>query len=185
MMMCTSMKVAPETSLRFLVSTSPRTCTQPFGNRHNGYRGRGNRPRARGLSPSSGAAVGRSPPSNAKPLGSPARRNPSLQGSREDSAARRIHGTLYRLPTIAFEKAFPLLMVEGHAAEEESMHLERFSGKVQEINRGLDYASASVHRNDNDGVKGEYSRLLVKARALVEGEDRTGAVELSPWRPSR
>ncbi len=76
-------------------------------------------------------------------------------------------------------------MVEGHAAEEESMHLERFSGKVQEINRGLDYASASVHRNDNDGVKGEYSRLLVKARALVEGEDRTGAVELSPWRPSR
>lgn len=83
---------------------------------------------------------------------------------------------LYRLPTTAFEKAFPLLMVEGHATEEDFMHLERFAAKVQEVNRGLEYAAACAQRDDEGGLKGEYSRNRIKARALIEGDDNKGGL---------
>ena len=77
---------------------------------------------------------------------------------------------LYRLPTTAFEKAFPLLLVEGHATEEDFMLLERFAAKVQEVNRGLEYAAACAQRDDLENLKGEYSRNRIKASALVEGD---------------
>lgn len=83
---------------------------------------------------------------------------------------------LYRLPTAAFEKAFPLLLIEGHTSEEDFMRLERFAAKVQEVNRGLEYAAACAQRDDLENLKGEYSRNRIKATALVDGDKHTGGL---------
>lgn len=74
---------------------------------------------------------------------------------------------LYRLPTVAFEKAFPILLVEGELVEIEVEYLTRFFSQAQDINRGLDYATAMRHAADHQKLTQEYSRLVAKASELV------------------
>ena len=88
---------------------------------------------------------------------------------------------LYRLPTIAFEKAFPVLLVEGELTEEEVLALSRFFAQAQDINRGLDNATRLAHAGDDAMLKQEYQRLLLKAGDLVKGPDGQGGLSLDAF----
>jgi hypothetical protein len=83
---------------------------------------------------------------------------------------------LYRLPTVAFEKAFPVLLVEGELAEEHVLALNRFFSQAQDINRGLENATRLAHAGDEAKLQQEYERLLLKASVLVKGPDGQGGL---------
>jgi len=85
---------------------------------------------------------------------------------------------LYRLPTIAFEKSFPLLLVEGELSEQEVLSISRFFSQAQDINRGLDNATTLAQADAVEKLKQEYQRLLLKATALVTGPDGKGGLSL-------
>jgi len=74
---------------------------------------------------------------------------------------------LYRLPTVAFEKAFPVLLVEGELSEQESLSINRFFAHVQDINRGLDNATFMAHADKLDVLTREFNRNLSKAAELT------------------
>ncbi len=86
----------------------------------------------------------------------------------------KVMAPLYRLPTTAYEKAFPILLIEGEMTEEQLLALSRFFSQAQDINRGLDHATAMAHADDSEKLKREYSRLLVKATEIVGGADGNG-----------
>jgi hypothetical protein len=88
----------------------------------------------------------------------------------------KVLAPLYRLPTIAFEKAFPLLLVEGELSETEVLALSRFFAQVQDINRGLENATRLAQANDKDKLKEEYERLMLKASTLVGGTGNRGGL---------
>jgi hypothetical protein len=81
---------------------------------------------------------------------------------------------LYRLPTIAFEKAFPILLVEGELTEEQVLTLNRFFSQAQDINRGLENATRLAHAGDDARLQQEYGRLLLKANVLAINPDGQG-----------
>ena len=82
-----------------------------------------------------------------------------------------IKSPLYRLPMSAYEASFPVLLTDGALSEAESLIMSRFFSQVQDINRGLDNAAATLHANDTAGLNREYDRNLLKARRLVESRD--------------
>ncbi len=82
----------------------------------------------------------------------------------------RIQAPLYRLPVAAFNTSFPILLSEGELTEDESLSIGRCLDQIHDINRGLDYAS-EMHKLRNAAERDqEYSRNLLKARALL-GKD--------------
>jgi hypothetical protein len=83
---------------------------------------------------------------------------------------------LYRLPTLAYEKAFPLLLVEGELSELQVLALSRFFAQVQDINRGLENATRLAQASDDAKLQKEYERLLLKATTLVGGPDGGGGL---------
>lgn len=83
---------------------------------------------------------------------------------------------LYRLPTTAYEKAFPVLLIEGEMTERQLLALARFFSQAQDINRGLDYATAMAHAGEGEKLDREYSRLLAKVTELVGGPDGNGGL---------
>ncbi len=82
-----------------------------------------------------------------------------------------IQSPLYRLPLSAYEASFPILLAEGALSEPESLIMGRFFCQVQDINRGLDNATAMLHSNDTAGLNREYDRNLLKARRLVDSRE--------------
>jgi len=83
---------------------------------------------------------------------------------------------LYRLPTTAYEKAFPILLIEGEMTESQLLSLTRFFSQAQDINRGLDYAAAMVHAGENGKLNIEYNRLVLKVTGLVGSEGGNGGL---------
>ena len=82
-----------------------------------------------------------------------------------------IETPLYRLPVAAFETSFPILLAEGAVAESELLILGRFSGLVQDINRGLDYSAEMYKAENAQKLRKEHNRNCLKARALVHGKN--------------
>lgn len=78
---------------------------------------------------------------------------------------------LYRLPLSAYEVSFSVLLGEGALSENEALNVGRFCAQAQDINRGLDNATAMVHSNDSEGLQREYQRNLLKAKTLIEEEE--------------
>ena len=74
---------------------------------------------------------------------------------------------LYRLPVIAYQVSYPVVLADGAVAEEEVLTLGRFFEQVQDINRGLDNAAQAKMNNDSHNIKTEYDRNLLKAERLV------------------
>ena len=79
-----------------------------------------------------------------------------------------IMAPLYRLPVSAYQTSFPVLLAEGVLSEDGALTLGDYFCQVQDINRGLDNATATAHANDDAGVRREYNRLLLKAKRLME-----------------
>jgi hypothetical protein len=88
---------------------------------------------------------------------------------------------LYRLPTIAFERAFPVLLVEGELSEEQVLALNRFFAQAQDINRGLENATRLAQADDEAKLKQEYERLLLKAGVLAKGSDGQGGLSVDAF----
>jgi hypothetical protein len=87
-----------------------------------------------------------------------------------------VQSPLYRLPLVAYEVSFPVLVAEGALSEEELLTVGRFYAQAQDINRGLDNATAMLQSNDTAGLEREFGRNLLKARRLIESDDSFYAV---------
>ena len=74
---------------------------------------------------------------------------------------------LYRLPVMAFQASLPALLADGALQEAEVATLSAFYSQVQDLNRGLGFASDMAIQNDATGLKREYDRNLIKAKKLV------------------
>lgn len=99
-----------------------------------------------------------------------------------------IRAPLYRLPIVAFNTSFPILLADGAVTEEEILCIGRFYSQVQDMNRGLDRAAEmetlgndSNLSNSTDLViesitkshsrQAEYNRNLLKAQTLIVGRN--------------
>ena len=82
-----------------------------------------------------------------------------------------IRAPLYRLPVVAYSTSFPILLAEGAVTEDEVMKIGRCFGQMQDINRGLDYASEMYKLGNNERLEKEHERNCLKAKALLFGED--------------
>jgi len=83
---------------------------------------------------------------------------------------------LYRLPVSAYQTSFPSLLAEGALSESASLSLGNYFCQVQDINRGLDNATAMAHSNDNDGIHREYRRLVLKGQRLLHDSPEGPAI---------
>jgi hypothetical protein len=82
----------------------------------------------------------------------------------------KVQSPLYRLPLIAYQTSYPVLLADGAAAENEASVLGKFFATVQDINRGLDNAAA-IHMSGNvmdNKLTGEYNRNKLKAKNLLD-----------------
>lgn len=75
-----------------------------------------------------------------------------------------IMAPLYRLPTRAFNACYPELLADGALSEAEATALMAFFAEADTFNRGLDRVGDAT---EDDKVKMEYSRNLLKAQQLV------------------
>jgi len=82
-----------------------------------------------------------------------------------------IAAPLYRLPVVAYSTSFPILLAEGAVTEDEVMKIGRCFDQMQDINRGLDYASEMNKLGNIENVEKEHNRNCLKANALLFGED--------------
>jgi hypothetical protein len=86
----------------------------------------------------------------------------------------RVAAPLYRLPVSAFNTSFPILLSEGALTESESLTIGRCFDLIEDINRGLGYASEM----DKLGLAGQnardqqYNRNCLKARQLLGDDDK-------------
>jgi hypothetical protein len=92
-----------------------------------------------------------------------------------------VSAPLYRLPTMAYEKSFPILLADGDVSEAELGSLSGFFSEAQNLNRGLDNAAAMAHVGDAEKLDREYRRNLLKATALAQGEDGKDALSKSAY----
>jgi hypothetical protein len=76
---------------------------------------------------------------------------------------------LYRLPVVAVQTAFPILLAEGSLREREALAVGRYASQVEDINRGLDYAASRAMGTDTIGLSNEYGRVVLKTRDLTDG----------------
>ncbi len=81
-----------------------------------------------------------------------------------------VRAPLDRLPLVAFNTSFPILLSEGELTEGESLIIGRCFDQIQDINRGLDYASEMHKLNEPAKLEQEYNRNLLKAKTLL-GKD--------------
>lgn len=82
----------------------------------------------------------------------------------------QIRAPLYRLPVVAYETSFPILLAEGAVTEEEIKTIGRCFSLVQDINRGLDNVT-ELYKTGSDKLEKEYERNCLKAKTLLIDKD--------------
>lgn len=87
----------------------------------------------------------------------------------------KIPAPLYRLPLVAWNNAYPVLLAGGALKVEQVTSLHKFYNAVETFNRGLDQADAArdndTARGDNKSLREEHSRLIIKAKAINTKSD--------------
>ena len=108
--------------------------------------------------------------------------------------ADKVTAPLYRLPTVAYETSFPVLLVDGAISEEDITIVSDFYDMVQQLNRGLD---AAANEPNDTRVMAHHKRNKLKAGHIIDAEgdrpsryDRARAVvnqklEARWWRTDR
>ncbi|WP_434151119.1 hypothetical protein ACR2R6_06135 [Methylocaldum gracile subsp. desertum] len=82
-----------------------------------------------------------------------------------------VESPLYRLPVMAYQISFPILLADGGVEENEVSVIGRFFSQTQDINRGLDNA-AEMLKSGNDGQrKQEHDRNCLKVKGLINAKD--------------
>lgn len=83
----------------------------------------------------------------------------------------KIMSPLYRLPLLAYQVSFPVLLADGAVEENEVLSIGRFFNLAEELNRGLDNAAEMLKVGNNEKLKQEFNRNCLKAKALIEPND--------------
>jgi len=82
-----------------------------------------------------------------------------------------IMSPLYRLPLIAYQVSFPVLLADGAVEEKEVLSIGRFFNLAEELNRGLDNAADMLKAGNDEKLQQEFNRNCLKAKALIEPND--------------
>lgn len=82
-----------------------------------------------------------------------------------------IQAPLYRLPEIAYNTSFPILLAEGVVNGDEIITIGRCFGQIQDINRGLDHAAEMYRAGNDNKLQKEHERNCLKAKTLLFGKD--------------
>jgi len=94
--------------------------------------------------------------------------------------ADTIKSPLYRLPTLSFQEAFPLLVAEGSFLEAEIYAVIEYFTGVETLNRGLDQATAVLgaedENNNNPRLEAEHGRNRLKATRLIPSSEHYSSV---------
>jgi len=83
----------------------------------------------------------------------------------------KVMSPLYRLPLLAYQISFPVLLADGALEESEAVIVGKFFGLVQDINRGLDNAWEMFKSGNTENLEKEFNRNFLKARELIEAEE--------------
>lgn len=87
----------------------------------------------------------------------------------------------YRLPTLCFQKVFPLLLPENLFSEDEIYAVIEYFTGVETLNRGLDQANATLGNGDetisNPRLEQEHNRNVLKATRLIPSSKYYGSVK--------
>src|SRR6266540_4383100 len=88
-----------------------------------------------------------------------------------------IQSPLYRLPLIAYQTSYPILLADGAVTESEVLKLGEFFSLAQDINRGLDNAAQIYMSGDviANKLQSEFNRNRMKAEQLVASKE-TGSL---------
>ena len=78
---------------------------------------------------------------------------------------------LYRLPILSYQISFPILLAEGTLDENEASEIGEFFDQVQDINRGLENATALYQSDELDKLKKEHERNCLKSQRLIESTE--------------
>ncbi|HEX9810875.1 MAG TPA: hypothetical protein VGA88_02150 [Burkholderiales bacterium] len=89
----------------------------------------------------------------------------------ETLRADTIQSPLYRLPLIAYQTSYAVLLADGAVSESEVLTLGRFFSLVQDINRGLDNAAEANMSGGSHKLKAEFDRNRLKAEKLVVAQN--------------
>ena len=78
---------------------------------------------------------------------------------------------LYRLPVMAYQTSFPVLLADGAVHENEVSVIGRFFCQAQDINRGLDNAAEMFKAGNDEKLKQEFNRNCLKVKEMIEPKD--------------
>lgn len=78
---------------------------------------------------------------------------------------------LYRLPLIAYQVSFPVLLADGAVEENEVLLIGQFFNMAEELNRGLDNAAEMLKVGNDQRLQQEFNRNCLKAKVLIEPND--------------
>ena len=96
----------------------------------------------------------------------------------------------YRLPKIAFEKGFPVLLEDGGVSPEAAKAVLRYYAQVDQMNRVLEQAHKAYEADNDDMRQREKKRLLLKAKHVSSSGDYHGKAiaavdaaitQIGPW----
>ena len=87
-----------------------------------------------------------------------------------------IQSPLYRLPLIAYQTSYPVLLADGAVDENEVLALGNYFSQVQDINRGLDNSAEANMSGGSHKLKDEFDRNRLKAGKLIK--DQNGEASL-------
>jgi hypothetical protein len=116
---------------------------------------------------------------NSKPIGKPFGRKWFYPKKRQTSCCRMMSVLLsIDFPSWrAMDTAMPILLSEGCLNEHEMLILSRYSGHVQDLNRGLENAASCFATGDMDRLGQECKRNLLKGRYLLGKEGNENVLE--------
>lgn len=82
-----------------------------------------------------------------------------------------IMSPLYRLPLLAYQVSFPVLLADGALEENEVLSIGLFFNLAEELNRGLDNAAEMLKIGNDEKLKQEFNRNCLKAKSLTDPND--------------
>jgi hypothetical protein len=85
----------------------------------------------------------------------------------ETYQADDVAAPLYRLPAVTYSSSLPALLSDGVVSEPGVRALVAFFSEVETVNRGLDLVQAARERDDQQAMRAEYDRNLLKIQSLL------------------
>jgi hypothetical protein len=79
----------------------------------------------------------------------------------------KVLAPLYRLPTVTYQSAFPVLLADGAMSSGDIKAIIQYFNEVETLNRGLDQAESQRGKGFTSALQDEHHRNLGKASRLL------------------